>query len=316
MATEGQGRASQAPTLTSLPRLEDLPPRAAATTATGFARRSRPSAATPHSCRCSCACSRPPGRGGVEPTGHAVRMDALHLIRAAAEMADTIERDAQSASAAQLRAPRKRSAAAARAPGEQADVDRTAPRASASAQRCERRQDRGAGDCVQDGRARSVRRDQEAESRGAPAARAGPPPGDRAHERCARRGRADARVGARPGRRRSSPAPRKAPRSCSRAAGLGDDVVGRVAETIVDAAKAAAEGSRGTLIRRSGSRRAAPPLSPPGLAWPTAAVSPPGRRPSRRRGRRQRREQARAGASAPARSLGSRSKRFSSFSSR
>src|SRR3990170_3483063 len=41
--------------------------------------------------------------GDVEPTGHAVRMDALHLIRAAAEFADTLERDAQSASAAQLR---------------------------------------------------------------------------------------------------------------------------------------------------------------------------------------------------------------------
>jgi hypothetical protein len=38
----------------------------------------------------------------VEPTGHAVRMDALHLIRAAAEFADTLERDAQSASASQL----------------------------------------------------------------------------------------------------------------------------------------------------------------------------------------------------------------------
>src|SRR5438094_7539865 len=38
----------------------------------------------------------------VDPTGHAVRMDALHLIRAAAEFADALERDAQSASAAQL----------------------------------------------------------------------------------------------------------------------------------------------------------------------------------------------------------------------
>ncbi len=38
----------------------------------------------------------------VEPTGHAVRMDALHLIRAAAEFADVLERDAQSASASQL----------------------------------------------------------------------------------------------------------------------------------------------------------------------------------------------------------------------
>src|SRR6202795_2200037 len=40
--------------------------------------------------------------GNVDPTGHAVRMDALHLIRAAAEFADALERDAQNASAAQL----------------------------------------------------------------------------------------------------------------------------------------------------------------------------------------------------------------------
>ena len=39
---------------------------------------------------------------GVDPTGHAVRMDALHLIRAAAEFADVLERDAQTASASQL----------------------------------------------------------------------------------------------------------------------------------------------------------------------------------------------------------------------
>src|SRR5262249_50291183 len=38
----------------------------------------------------------------VESPGHAVRMDALHVIRAAAEFADVIERDAQKASAAQL----------------------------------------------------------------------------------------------------------------------------------------------------------------------------------------------------------------------
>ena len=41
--------------------------------------------------------------GNVDPTGHAVRMDALHLIRAAAEFADVLERDAQTASAAQIR---------------------------------------------------------------------------------------------------------------------------------------------------------------------------------------------------------------------
>ena len=67
------------------------------------ARPSTPSAATPPSCRPSSACSRPRRTSAnVEPTGHAVRMDALHLIRAAAEFADTLERDAQNASAAQL----------------------------------------------------------------------------------------------------------------------------------------------------------------------------------------------------------------------
>ncbi len=38
-----------------------------------------------------------PRGASTEPTGHAVRMDALHLIRAAAEFSDTIERDAQEA---------------------------------------------------------------------------------------------------------------------------------------------------------------------------------------------------------------------------
>ena len=38
----------------------------------------------------------------TEPSGHAVRMDALHIVRAAAEFADTIERDAQEAAAKQV----------------------------------------------------------------------------------------------------------------------------------------------------------------------------------------------------------------------
>ena len=50
----------------------------------------------------------------VEPSGHAVRMDALHLIRAAAEFADTIERDAQNASAVAARQDARKRCAAAR----------------------------------------------------------------------------------------------------------------------------------------------------------------------------------------------------------
>ena len=51
------------------------------------------------------AASRAPGGSAErdpEPSGHAVRMDALHLIRSAAEFADTIERDAQEAAAKQV----------------------------------------------------------------------------------------------------------------------------------------------------------------------------------------------------------------------
>jgi F0F1-type ATP synthase membrane subunit b/b' len=39
----------------------------------------------------------------TEPSGHALRMDALHLIRAAAEFADTLELDAANAASAQIR---------------------------------------------------------------------------------------------------------------------------------------------------------------------------------------------------------------------
>src|SRR5213592_2231159 len=102
MASEGPERASEAPALTSLPRVEDLP---GATD--GYDRekvREAFEAFRRHTTQLQVQLRVLQAAGGaVEPTGHAVRMDALHLIRAAAEMADTIERDAQTASAAQIR---------------------------------------------------------------------------------------------------------------------------------------------------------------------------------------------------------------------
>src|SRR5215470_5129851 len=102
MASEGQERA-QAASLTSLPRVEDLP-----SAADGYDRekvREAFEAFRRHTTQLQVQLRvlQAAGQGGIEPTGHAVRMDALHMIRAAAEMADTIERDAQTASAAQLR---------------------------------------------------------------------------------------------------------------------------------------------------------------------------------------------------------------------
>src|SRR3954467_6312950 len=103
MASEGPERASQAPSLTSLPRVEDLP-----SAADGFDRekvREAFEAFRRHTTQLQVQLRvlQAAGQSGMEPTRHPVRMDALHMIRAAAEMADTIERDAQTASAAQLR---------------------------------------------------------------------------------------------------------------------------------------------------------------------------------------------------------------------
>src|SRR5260370_779327 len=102
MATEGPDRVG-APSLTSLPRFEDLPatgdgldPERVREAFDAFRRHASQLQAQLRVLQAA-------GRSAVvEPSGHAVRMDALHLIRAAAEFADTIERDAQNASASQL----------------------------------------------------------------------------------------------------------------------------------------------------------------------------------------------------------------------
>src|SRR3954452_24543218 len=92
------------PSLTSLPRLEDLPQtdscrseaEAVRAAFEGFPRHALQLQAQ---LRVLQAAGK---TASVDPTGHAVRMDALHLIRAAAEFADALERDAQTASAAQM----------------------------------------------------------------------------------------------------------------------------------------------------------------------------------------------------------------------
>src|SRR5438128_7880382 len=90
--------------LTALPRLEDLPKSGDGydqdKVREAFEAFRRHSAQLQAQLRVLQAASRSPQ--SVEPTGHAVRMDSLHLIRAAAEFADTVESDAQRASEAQL----------------------------------------------------------------------------------------------------------------------------------------------------------------------------------------------------------------------
>ncbi|HEY2936848.1 MAG TPA: hypothetical protein VGJ25_09620 [Gaiellaceae bacterium] len=101
--TQEPGQAP-APGLTALPRFEDLPQTAEGLdperVRDAFDSFRRHAAQLQAQLRVLQAAGR--SAQTVEPTGHAVRMDALHLIRAAAEFADTIERDAQTASATQL----------------------------------------------------------------------------------------------------------------------------------------------------------------------------------------------------------------------
>jgi F0F1-type ATP synthase membrane subunit b/b' len=103
MSAEDPARAGAASPLTPLPRLEDLPLSGegfdrdrVAESFDQFRRHVLQLQAQLRVLQAAGSSAR------VEPTGHAVRMDALHLIRAAAEFADQIERDAQRASAAQI----------------------------------------------------------------------------------------------------------------------------------------------------------------------------------------------------------------------
>src|SRR6266508_1535649 len=103
MSTQEGSQLQQPVGLTSLPRVEDLP-----VAEQGFDQqrvREAFDAFRRHALQLQAQLRVLQAAGGtarVEPTAHAIRMDALHLIRAAAEFADALERDAQRASAAQL----------------------------------------------------------------------------------------------------------------------------------------------------------------------------------------------------------------------
>jgi dTMP kinase len=101
MSSQEPGRAQ--PGLTPMPRLEDLPSapngydRAKVQEAFDAFRRH----VTSLQANLRVLQAAPAGTP-AEPSGHAVRMDALHMVRAAAEFADVIERDAQDAATKQI----------------------------------------------------------------------------------------------------------------------------------------------------------------------------------------------------------------------
>ena len=261
MATEGQGRASQAPALTSLPRVEDLP-----TARDGYDReqvREAFESFRRHTTQLQVQLRvlQAAGQSGVEPSGHAVRMDALHLIRAAAEMADTIERDAQTASAAQLRRTEEEVTRKQRdLQDKQGEVDRF--RTDSERQRAEmlNAAKAEARQTVQDAEQKASQEIKEAESR---AARLLEQARHQATE-LTNSARAEVEQTLEWARSQAGAIINRAQEGAEQllaAAGLGDDVVGGVAESIVDAAKAAAERSRGPIPAQE--EASAPPLSPP-----------------------------------------------------
>jgi len=101
MSSREPGRAQ--PGLTALPRLEDLP-----ASTEGYDRAKVQEAFDAFrrhvtSLQANLRVLQAAPKSAIsEPSGHAVRMDALHIVRAAAEFADTIERDAQEAAAKQV----------------------------------------------------------------------------------------------------------------------------------------------------------------------------------------------------------------------
>ena len=103
MSTQQPGTAPQTPSLTSLPSVEELPVVEQgydqARVAEAFDAYRRHALQLQTQLRVLQAAG---GTARVEPTAHAIRMDAMHLIRGAAEFADQLERDAQNAAAVQL----------------------------------------------------------------------------------------------------------------------------------------------------------------------------------------------------------------------
>src|SRR5262245_32952387 len=245
MASEGPERASEAPALTSLPRVEDLP-----SAAEGYDRekvREAFEAFRRHTTQLQVQLRvlQSAGQSGVEPTGHAVRMDSLHLIRAAAEMADTIERDAQHASAAQIR----------RTEEEVTRKQRDLQQREGEVERYRSESERQRGEMLNAAKAEARQTVQEAEQQASQEVTEAESRAARLLEQARHQAteltnsaRAEVEQTLEWARSQAGAIIHRAQDGAEQllaAAGLGEEATGRVAESIVDAAKAAAPVSRG-----------------------------------------------------------------------
>jgi F0F1-type ATP synthase membrane subunit b/b' len=199
----------------------------------------------------------------VDPTGHAVRMDALHLIRAAAEFADALERDAQNASAAQLQ---RTETEVTRRQRELQERERTVERYREESERQRNEIVNAAKNEARELLA-TANRDataalNEAEARGARLL-------EQARHQATEltnAARAEVEQTLEWARAQASAILARAQQGAEQlltAAGLGPEALGEVSDAIVDAARASSEASR--------SRTAAPTPAPP----PVAAVPEP-----------------------------------------
>jgi len=209
--------------------------------------------------------------GQVEPTGHAVRMDALHMIRAAADMADTIERDAQTASAAQFRRTEEEVTRRQRELQErESDVERY--RQESERQRAEmlNAARNEARETQAEAQRHSTAEIREAEAR---ASRLLEQARHQATE-LTNSARAEVEQTLEWARAQATAVMARAQEGAEQllaAAGLGDDAIAGVVEKIVEAAQAATEASRGPAGSSSGPEEP----SSPGAPSPPAGAAPP-----------------------------------------
>jgi F0F1-type ATP synthase membrane subunit b/b' len=246
MASQNLQRASHGPSLTSLPQVEDLP-----SAADGYERekvREAFEAFRRHTTQLQVQLRvlEAAGQGGGEPTGHAVRMDSLRMIRAAAEMADTIERDAQTASAAQLR----------RTEEEVARRQRELQERVGEMERYRQESERQRAELVNAAKAEARQTTQEAEQQASKELAEAESRAARLLEQARHQAteltnatRAEVEQTLEWARGQAGAIINRAQEGAEQllaAAGLGDDAIERVAQSIVSAAQAAAESSRGT----------------------------------------------------------------------
>jgi F0F1-type ATP synthase membrane subunit b/b' len=281
------GRAPSAPALTALPRLEDLPKASgggydADRVREAFDAFRRHSSQLQAQLRVLQAAGR---SADVEPTGHAVRMDALHLIRAAAEFADTVERDAQQASANQL----------ARTENEVRTRQRELQDRAAELDRYRQESERQRAEILNAARNESRELLQNSQREATQEVREAEARANRLLEQARHQAteltnaaRAEVEQTLEWARAQASTVMARAQQGAEQllgSAGLGEDQIGRVAEAIVKSAEGPADSSRrpgslpAGLATASGAAQAPeePPATPPISVTPPAAppVSPP-----------------------------------------